>query len=58
MAAMLEELLPWLNMRYLGEISYIEDRALREQRAWAFPCFPKESESNLCSTLCFPGRRP
>ena len=29
MAAMFAELLPWLIMRYLGEISYVEDRALR-----------------------------
>ena len=26
MAAMFAELLPWLIMRYLGEISYTEDR--------------------------------
>ncbi len=32
---MFAELLPWLIMRYLGEIGYIEDRALRRQRAWA-----------------------
>jgi len=29
MAAMLAELLPQLIMRYLGKISYIEDRAFR-----------------------------
>jgi hypothetical protein len=32
MAAMLAELLPWLIMRYLDEISYTEDRASRERR--------------------------
>jgi hypothetical protein len=29
MAAMFAELLPWLIMRYLGEISHTEDRAFR-----------------------------
>jgi hypothetical protein len=35
MAAMLAELLPWLIIRYLGEIRSTEDRASRGGRAWA-----------------------
>jgi len=34
MAAMLAELMPWLIMRYLGEISYTEDRLRGGGRTW------------------------
>jgi len=37
MAAMFAKLLPWLITRYLGEISYIEDRAFRGSGVWAWP---------------------
>ena len=51
MAAMLAELLPWLIMRYLGEISYAEDRASRKRTSLGLAVLPSEAESNLCSTV-------
>jgi hypothetical protein len=51
MAAMFAELLPWLIMRYLGEISYVEDRALRGRTAWAWLCFPGK-QNRICARLC------
>ena len=54
MAAMLAELLPWLIMRYLGEISYAEDRASRKRTGLGLAVLPSEAESNLRSAVCFP----
>jgi hypothetical protein len=51
MAAMFAKLLPWLIMRYLGEISYIEDLAFRGQRGLGLAVFPRRAESNLCSAV-------
>ena len=55
MAAMFAELLPWLIMRYLGEISHTEDRASRERTGLGLAVLPRKAESNLCSALCFLG---
>jgi hypothetical protein len=57
MAAMLAELMPWLIMRYLGEISYTEDR-LRGGDGPGLAVLPRKAESNLCSIVCFPGYPP
>jgi len=56
MAAMLAELLPQLIMRYLGKISYIEDRAFR----WPEELSRASQESRIESVLdrVIPGRRP
>ena len=51
MAAMLAELLPQLIMRYLGKVSYIEDRASGGQRALGLAVVPRKAESNLCSMV-------
>ena len=58
MAAMFAKLLPWLIMRYLGEISYAEDRASRERTGLGLAVLPGKAESNLCSTGCSPRRLP
>jgi len=58
MAARFAELLPWLIMRYLGEISYTEDRASRGRTGLGLAVLLRKAESNLCSALCFLGRRP
>jgi hypothetical protein len=51
-AAMLAELLPQLDMRYLGRVSYIEDRAFWCQRGGSgLGCASQEAESNLFSTV-------
>ncbi len=58
MAAMFAELMPWLIMRYLGEISHTQDRASRGGgRTWLSRAsqLPRKAESNLCSIVCFPG---
>jgi hypothetical protein len=55
MAAMFAELLPWLIMRYLGEISYVEDRALRGRTGLGLTVLLRKAESNLCSAVCFLG---
>jgi len=50
MAAMFAKLLPWLIMRYLGEISYVEDRAFRGRGVWAWPCFAGQ-QNRICARL-------
>jgi hypothetical protein len=55
MAAMVAELLPWLIMRYLGEISYTEDRASRGRTGLGLAVLLRKAESNLCSAVCFLG---
>jgi hypothetical protein len=57
MAATLAELLPQLIMRYLGKISYIEDRAFRGQRA-GLSCASQESRIEPVLDYLIPGRRP
>jgi len=54
MAARFAELLPWLIMRYLGEISYTEDR-LRGADGPGLAVVLRKAESNLCSALWFLG---
>ena len=52
MAAMLAELMPWLIMRYLGKVSYIEDRAFWGRvGALGLAVLPRKAESNLCSAV-------
>jgi hypothetical protein len=63
MAAMFAELMPWLIMRYLGEISYTQDRASRGADGpglAVLPSFPASQESRIESVLdcVFPGSRP
>jgi hypothetical protein len=58
MAAMFAELLPWLIMRYLGEISYTEDRASRGRTGLGLAVLLRKAESNLCSAVCFLGAGP
>jgi hypothetical protein len=53
MAAMFAELLPRLIMRYLGEISYAEDRASRGRTGLGLAVLLRKAESNLCSAVCF-----
>ncbi len=55
MAARFAELLPWLIMRYLGEISYTEDRASRGRTGLGLAVLLRKAESNLCSAVCFLG---
>jgi hypothetical protein len=58
MAAMFAELLPWLIMRYLGEISSTEDRAMRGRRGPGLGCASQESRIESVLDCVFPGRRP
>ena len=51
MAATFAELMPWQIMRYLGKISYIEDRAFRGRGSLGLAVLPMKAESNLCSTV-------
>jgi hypothetical protein len=55
MAGLFAEVMPWLITRYLGEISYTQDRASRgDGRTWLSRAsqLPRKAESNLCSALC------
>jgi hypothetical protein len=53
MAAMFAELLPWLIMPYLGDISvsYTEDRASRGRTGLGLAVLLRKAESNLCSAV-------
>ena len=51
MAAMLAELLPWLIMRYLGEIGYTEDRASRGRTILGLAVLPSK-QNRICARLC------
>ena len=51
MAAMFAELLPWLIMRYLGEISYTEDRASRGRTGLGLAVLLSK-QNRICARLC------
>jgi hypothetical protein len=55
MAAMFTELLPQLIMRYLGKISYIEDRAFRGQRGLGLAVLPQGSRIESVLGCVIPG---
>jgi hypothetical protein len=55
---MFAELLPWLIMRYLGEISSTEDRALRGRTGLGLSRASQESRVESVLGCVFPGRRP
>ena len=55
MAAMFAKLLPWLIMRYLGEISSTQDRASRGADGPGLAVLLRKAESNLRSAVCFLG---
>jgi hypothetical protein len=51
MAAMFAELLPWLIMRYLGEISSTGDRALRGRTGLGLAVLLRK-QNRICARLC------
>jgi hypothetical protein len=51
MAAMFAELLPQLIMRYIGKVSYIEDRGFWARGGLGLAVLSRKAESNLCSTV-------
>jgi hypothetical protein len=49
----------WLIMRYLGEISYTEDRASQGRRkGLGLAVLPRKAESKFVLGCVFPGRQP
>ena len=58
MAAMFAKLLPWLIMRYLGEISSTEDRASRGREGLGLSRVSQESRIESVLGCVFPGRQP
>ncbi len=58
MAVMFAELLPQLIMRYLGKISYIEDRAYWVRGGPGLSCASQEIRIESALDCLIPGRRP
>jgi hypothetical protein len=58
MAAMFAELLPWLIMRCLGEISYTEDRGFAGADGPGLSRASQESRIESVLGCLIPGRRP